>query len=214
MERNFDYGTTSLAAQAPATTGGATGNSLSDLLPPSRPGGSSDEMIEASMFQKKAVEPKKISPERSVELLELFVKQRLDFYRQPIIEEKAPEPEPEPAKPEGKSYGFGAGAELMAARRTKPVPKPVAKPVGPQAIYGSVSTHDVLMAVRAAMKENDEAGRVVLGEEDVKFVGLAADEGSGEDRVKHAGEYEVEVRPRGAENGVKITVRVVAQEAA
>ena len=168
------------------------------------------EQQDASMFQKRTIDPARLSPARSLELLKIFVKPRLDFYRQPIIEEKEVEPAPEQKKLP-KTYGFGVGAELMEARATQPAV--LKKEKGPQAIYGSVSTNDVLMAVRAAMAVNDEARMVVLREEDVNFVGLDAQEGADADRVKHVGEFTVELKVRGGEGSVSRTGKVIAQEA-
>jgi len=201
MERDFDF--------ALAKSG------LVSLDPPTTTHGgmTTSDKVDASMFQKRAVDPKRLSPERSLELLEIFVPLRLDFYRQPIIEEPAapaPMPAPEAKKP-ARSYGFGAGAELMAARAQQPEAAKPKVASGPQAIYGSVSTHDVVVAIRAAMAENDEAKMVVLREEDVRFVDLAAEDG---ERVKHVGEFVVEVKVKGVEEGVKRNIRVVAQEVA
>lgn len=173
-----------------------------------------EELINASMFRKKAPEVDKISPERSMELMEIFVPGRLDFYRQPIIEEikeTIPAPVEEPVRAERRPKAlYGAGADLMAARERGPEPP---KPVGPQAIYGSVSTHDVLVAIRAAMANNDESARVVLVEDDISFVDLPALEGAEAGRVKHVGDFTVEVKIKGAEaTAATRLVKVHAQE--
>lgn len=194
----------------------------------------SEEMKEASMFQtsqRRKLEVERMSPERARELVEIFLPARLDFYRQPIMEEvetKPPPDEPATSKPQRQQRGVSSAADdLMAARSYTPPPAPSpTKPTGPQAIYGSVSTHDVLVAVRAAMGTNDEAARVVLQEEDIKFVDLPKhemerDQYEGEnDRVKHVGEFVVEVRVKGlaggeeGQGGLRRVVRVVAQEGA
>lgn len=72
--------------------------------------------------------------------------------------------------------------------------------------------------MKAVLAENEEASKVVFGEEDVRFVDVEV-EGQTErlaetDRVKHLGEFEVEVRIRGGGAAVKRVVRVVAQEGA
>lgn len=70
--------------------------------------------------------------------------------------------------------------------------------------------------MKAVLAENEEASKVVIGEEDVKFVvegGQQQQEKSAEtDRVKHLGEFEVEVRIRGTGAAVRRVVRVAAQE--
>jgi hypothetical protein len=160
------------------------------------------------------MEVEKLSPERSGELLEIFVGPRIEFYRQPIIEEKVPEePEAEDQTPDPLLGGSGAAAELMAARRpsaksTKPDMK-----TGPTSIYGSVSALDILQAVRAAMARNDEAARVVLQEEDITFVDLPETEHSEAGKVKHIGDFTVEIKVRGSDAVIKRTVRIVPQEA-
>lgn len=155
-------------------------------------------------------EVEKLSPERSIELLEIFVNPRLDFYRQPIIEEKELEEEA-PAAPkikERQRTASSAAADLLAARMQAPKEPP--KPAGPQAIYGSVSTYDILVAVRVAIAENDEAARVILAEGDIRFMD---EEARAEGKVKHVGDFTIEIKVKGAERGVKRTVRVVPQEA-
>ncbi|TKA82067.1 hypothetical protein B0A55_01534 [Friedmanniomyces simplex] len=195
IERDFDFRLNSLITPTITTLDPAT--------EAARGGMTATAKEEASMFQRRTLDPARLSPERSMELLEIFIPSRgLEFYRQPIIEEKEPEPAPapEPRKP-SRSFGFGAGAELMAARAQKPEPVKVKAPEGPQAIYGSVSTHDVLVAVRAALAENEEARMVVLRDEDVRFVDLVGAEET--DRVKTVGDFVVEVKVKGVDEGVQ-----------
>ncbi|KAH9820945.1 Ribosomal protein L9, N-terminal domain [Teratosphaeria destructans] len=171
---------------------------------------SRSEVQNASMFQKKAA-PERIDPERSIELIDIFVPPTgLEFYRQPIMEEKESEPVPEPEKPKRNTdLGLDAGAELLAARASAPKSK------RPQAIYGSVSTKDVLTAVKAALATNDEASRVALHEEDVQFVDMRkVQKGAEADRVKHVGDYVVEIGVKGVERRVRRPVKVIAQESA
>jgi hypothetical protein len=189
MERDYGFGLQSRAV--PKQTG-------LDLEAGSM---SSAELKSASAFNK--VEVKRLSPERSGELVELFVGPRIEFYRQPIIEEL------EVKSPESLVEGTGAAADLMAARR--PVAKPVVR-AGPTPIYGSVSALDVLQAVRATMARNDEAARVVLHEEDIQFVDLPETEHSEAGKVKHVGDFTVEIKVRGVDTVMKRTVRVIPQD--
>lgn len=168
------------------------------------------EIKSASAFQQIGIE--RVSPERSGELLEIFVGSRIEFYRQPIMEVVA-EQEVEEKKPESLVEGSGAAAELMAARKpSAKVSKPVAK-AGPTPIYGSVSALDVLQAVRATMARNDEAARVILHEEDIVFVDLPETKHSEAGKVKHIGDFTVEMKVRGSDVVIKRTVRVIPQEA-
>ena len=161
----------------------------------------SAELKSASAFNR--VEVQRLSPERSGELVELFVGPRIDFYRPPIVEEL------EVNNPEPLIEGTGAAADLMAARR--PVSRPVGK-AGPTPIYGSVSALDVLQAVRATMARNDEAARVVLHEEDIHFVDLPETEHSEAGKVKHIGDFTVEIKVRGVDSVMKRTVRIIPQD--
>ena len=189
MERDYGFGLHSRAT--PQQTGSAL----------EAEGMTSTELKSASAFHK--VEVQKLSPERSGELVELFVGPRIEFYRQPIMEElevKSPEPLIE---------GTGAAADLMAARRA--AAKPLVK-AGPTPIYGSVSALDVLQAVRATMARNDEAARVVLHEEDIHFVDLPQTEHSEAGKVKHIGDFTVEIKVRGVDAVTKRTVRIIPQD--
>ncbi|KAK5169392.1 uncharacterized protein LTR77_005367 [Saxophila tyrrhenica] len=211
VARDFNYGLASTTSEAMAPWQKDIPGDIKKM--------SNDEVVNASAFQKK-VEVERLSPERGVELLEAFVRPRLEFYRQPIIEEKKEEEMveevPEPERKPQRSYGGGAGAELLAARMGGVVQPRMEKGkgevVGPQAIYGSVSPLDVLQAVRAAMAENDEAKRVVLSEQDVQFVDLPETEGETAKVVKHVGDFAVEINLKGADTTVRRVVRVIPQE--
>ncbi|KAI7528280.1 hypothetical protein KC331_g15821 [Hortaea werneckii] len=205
-ERDFDYGVTNLAKEA-AKMGvpGAIGKYQADIPTDIRGGMSGDEKVDASMFQKK-VETGRLSPERSLELLDIFVPKTVEFWRQPILET----PEPETKKPSMRGFGTGAGAELLAARAGAPQPKKTTN--GNVATYGSVSTMDILNAVKAAMAENDESARVVLHAEEVKFVDLPADMQSETDKVKSVGEFTVQITPKGSEEAITRVVKVHAQQ--
>lgn len=163
----------------------------------------------AALPRRQAPDVEMLSPQRSTELLEIFVGHRLDFYRQPILEEvAAEEPEPEQSKREQRRQGSAsnAAADLLASR-TQVLPEKTAKATG--AIYGSVSTHDILVAVRAAIATNDEAARVILTEQDIHLLDEAA---SKEGKLKMVGDFTVELRLKGSDVPVKRTVRVIPQE--
>jgi len=131
-----------------------------------------------------------------MELIEILVPKRIDFTRTPIDSETPTEPEPQ-QRPRAAS---AAAADLAAAMMGPPKPKLVP-------IYGSVATPDIADSIKALLAENDEAARVVLTDEDIKFVGPR---GVDAIRVKHLGEYEVEIQVRGAPQPVRREVRVVA----
>ncbi|KAI5360967.1 putative ribosomal protein L9 [Septoria linicola] len=155
-------------------------------------------------------EVEKLTTERSVQLLEIFVPHRIDFYRQPIVEEIKEEKADVAPKKEQKRQrtASSAAADLLAARTQKPLEKPQPKFTG--AIYGSVSQHDILVAVRAAIATNDEAARVIVTEQDIEFLNEPA---RTEHKIKELGDSTIEIKVKGEENGVKRTVRVIPQEA-
>ena len=144
----------------------------------------------------------RMSPTHMTELLDIFIPPRLDFYRPLIVEPKAPE------KAEMTHFG-GAAGELLSARLEA---ARLAGESKPQAIYGSVSTQDVLVAMRSVLAGNDDAARVVLQESDIAFVDLPELEGSEAGRVKHTGDYKVEIWIKGASKAVMRTIRVIPQE--
>lgn len=160
---------------------------------------------------RKAPEVEKLTPERSMELLDIFVPHRMDFYRQPIVEEKVeePEPEPEPVKKEERRQrtASSAASDLLAARSQPALKRSQPKTTG--GIYGSVSAHDILVAVRASIARNDEASRVILTEQDIAFLDAASRE---EGKIKKVGDFTVELKVKGVEEGLKRTVRVIPQE--
>jgi hypothetical protein len=80
------------------------------------------------------------------------------------------------------------------------------------AIYGSVSTADVVLTLRAGLAHNDEAARVILNEGDVTF--LTGHEEGDASRVKKLGTFQVEINVPGAEPVVRnIRVKAKAVEA-
>ena len=78
------------------------------------------------------------------------------------------------------------------------------------AIYGSVSTADVVATIKSALAHNDEAARVILTESDVHFV-TGHEEGD-TSRVKQLGIFKVEIKPPGAEEPLIRQVRIRAKE--
>ena len=190
VERDVEYGVTDIAAELSKAKADQENDEYADLR--------------SGFTVRKAAEVEKVTPERSIQLLDIFVPKTLDFYRQPIAEETKPESEPVED-----AFGRGAAAELFAARQKRDEKLKAKEPAG---IYGSVSTQDILAAVRAAMENNDESARVLITEADIKFVNAGTEvEDAG--RVKHVGSFSVEIMIKGAEAGLRRTVRVHAQEA-
>ncbi|KAF2225641.1 hypothetical protein BDZ85DRAFT_69214 [Elsinoe ampelina] len=79
---------------------------------------------------------------------------------------------------------------------------------GGRGIFGSVSVGDVVERVRDVLGGNEEASRIVIGEEHVRFVETEAEGG----KVKTLGQFKVEIGVKGAEGTVARTVRVMPAE--
>jgi ribosomal protein L9 len=130
-----------------------------------------------------------------MELIETFVPATIDFARQVIEQDET----------ETKRYGASAAADILNAAMSASKPK-----LAENAIYGSVSTADVVATIKSALAHNDEAARVVLTENDVNFV-TGHEEGD-TSRVKQLGTFKVEIKLAGAEEGLTRQVRVRAKE--
>jgi hypothetical protein len=79
-------------------------------------------------------------------------------------------------------------------------------------IYGSVSTADVAMNIRALLAADQEGSRVIISPEDIIFtISVKEDEPGNIDRVKHLGDFEVEIKVKGVKDPLRKTVRVLAE---
>lgn len=158
-----------------------------------------------------------LQPERIHALLSTLVVPTLTFHRKPIpAPAAAPPVEPEaaaPAPPKRSPLLAQHMHDLDAAEaEQKKKQEEKEEEAGRRAaIFGSVSTTDVLLAVRSDLALDPEASRIPLDARAVRFVGLA----DGEDRVKSLGAWEVEIAVPGASKFtpevqfVRRTVRVV-----
>ena len=174
--------------------------------------------------------------------MQILLPQRLDFYRQaielkpsPIAPAAAPAPAPTPDPiPEQqppprlphrdrkqRNSSNTAAEDLLAARAAVPrTPEPskqqqaATEPAPRRSIFGSVTTVDVAVAIRALLADNEEASTIVLVDEEVSFLGLEDESGNiiTTDRVKHTGEFYAEVRLKGAVTVVRRAVRIIAQK--
>jgi hypothetical protein len=130
-----------------------------------------------------------------MELIDTFVSPTIDFARQPIEHEKADT---------GTQFGASGAADILMAASM------ASKPKAANGIYGSVSTADVVATIKAALAHNDEAARVLLSENDVRFVtGHDEDDTS---RVKQLGTFKVEILVPGAAEPLVRNVRVRAKK--
>ena len=155
-----------------------------------------------------------LTPERATRLLSTIIPARLEFYRTPIPSNPTPVGRPSQAADPHKDVD-----ELSPT--TIPCLPPDAV-----AIFGSVSTADVAGAIRVWLSVSEEASRIVLAAEDVRFVRKYDDSlasgaqietenaGSWEgSKVKELGEFEIEICVKGASEAVNRTVAVLPQDA-
>ncbi|KAF7443674.1 Ribosomal protein L9/RNase H1 [Pyrenophora tritici-repentis] len=129
-----------------------------------------------------------------MELLDTFVPPTIDFYRQRIEQE---------SQPRARMGASGAADILTAVAMSK------AKS-SPDAIYGSVSSADLVSTIRGALAHNDEAARVILNEADVKF--LSGHEEGDPSRVKQLGTFKAEIRLPGSQEALVRNIRIRAKE--
>jgi hypothetical protein len=126
-----------------------------------------------------------------MELLNTFVPPTIDFFRQRIDQDRESRQRP----------GASGAADILTAAAMASKPKAHA-----DAIYGSVSTADVVQTIRGALAHNDEAARVILNEADVVFV--SGHEEGDTSRVKQLGVFKIEIRLPGAEEPLVRNIRV------
>lgn len=133
-----------------------------------------------------------------MELIDTFVPPTIDFSRQAIEQDRQIEEETT-------RHGVSAAADILSSIMLKEKPK-----ANPNAIYGSVTTADIVATIKSALAHNDEAARVLLTDSDVKFIsGYEEDDTS---RVKQLGTFKVEIQLSGAEEPIQRTIRVRAKE--
>jgi hypothetical protein len=130
-------------------------------------------------------------PDRSTELLDAFIPHTIDFYRQRIEQERNPQPR----------AGASSAADILTAAAMAGKSKAHA-----DAIYGSVSTADVVHTIRGALAHNDEASRVILHENDVQF--LSGHEEDDASRVKQLGVFKIKIRLQGAGETLVRDIRI------
>ncbi|KAF2033672.1 hypothetical protein EK21DRAFT_86151 [Setomelanomma holmii] len=155
-----------------------------------------EEDDEELVTHKRYVRPIEIEvisqPERSMELLNTFVPPTIDFHRQRIEQERDSKQQ---------RVGASGAADVLTAAAMASKPK-----AHVDAIYGSVSTADVVTTIRGALAHNDEAARVILNEADVSFV-TGHEEGDAL-RVKQLGVFKVEIRLPGLEEPLVRNIRI------
>ncbi|KAI0011649.1 hypothetical protein F4779DRAFT_193479 [Xylariaceae sp. FL0662B] len=164
-----------------------------------------DDKNEAPVELPKAQRKKEVltlPPEETISLLKTLLPATLTFARKPIST-PAPAPAPEPAIPRSPSLAMNA-----ATSTSTPTPDPSAAESGPVAIFGSVSTTDILAAIKERLHaDSAQSDRIGLTAESIEILGLEA----GEDRIKHLGTFEVLISASKELEPVRQTIEVVAE---
>lgn len=135
-----------------------------------------------------------LQPERTYALLKELIPQVLTFHRKPIPAPAAAAA-PELEKPNKVSPLLASNIQI-----DEPEPNPTTEPASDKAIFGSVSTADVLAVMKAALKSDRDGAKIPLETKDLRFLGLG--KGDGADRVKSLGWWEVEITVPGASDSV------------
>ncbi|KAL2046351.1 hypothetical protein N7G274_001798 [Stereocaulon virgatum] len=185
-------------------TFGMTKEETAEALPAEK-----EQVLEAPTVQTKT---KLLPSERATEIMESLLPSHVVFYRTPISISEEDTPEPPPIRP--RRAATSAAAELDAA--SEPLPKPPKPQLAK--LFGSVSTADVADSFKAILDQTEEGSRVVLGAEDIKFLGTEQLEGAESQetgieggRIKALGDFKVEARVKGGDTVIR-TVSVRAQE--
>ncbi|KAL1650321.1 hypothetical protein SLS58_001136 [Diplodia intermedia] len=151
----------------------------------------------------KPIEVKGISPERAMQLIDIFVPPRITLIKE-IAKAQPSQTEPkQETKEQPRPWGMSA-ADVLAAASVAP-----AKPADTRVrLHGSVSTADIVTFVKTQLEDNEEGSRVVLSERDVQFLG--GTEPNDDTRIKYLGDYEVEIKIKGTEGGVRRKLRILS----
>lgn len=112
------------------------------------------------------------------------------FARKPIASAVSePVAAPEPAVVRSPSLAANAQVSTEAAPAPSAAAEPTTPPQDAKAIFGSVSSLDILTRIREALLADRNGSRVALEADGIVIRGLEA----GEDRIKRLGLYEVEI---------------------
>ncbi|MCJ1389123.1 hypothetical protein MMC18_001977 [Xylographa bjoerkii] len=157
------------------------------------------------------IQIKLLSPDKATQLIDTYVPEYLEFYRPAISVSETEAAESSSTRRTSRLAASSAAADLAEASEPLPRPQPIA-------IYGSVSTADIVASIKALMTlkgdsaKTVEAARVVLNTEDIRIEredGLQANEER--DRIKTLGDFIINIQIKGGD-AVQRIVRVKAQE--
>lgn len=142
--------------------------------------------------------------------MDILVPKHLDFTRQ-VIEHTPAFAPPVDGEPEVDEKAQDVKQREEEGQRQRQA-NAESGDVGHKAIYGSVTNADVAAIIRQRLSTNDEASQVVIEDADVVFVNVRDESGriGMTDRVKHVGDFRIEINIRGAEAPIGRVVRISA----
>ncbi|KAI1417071.1 hypothetical protein F5Y13DRAFT_103901 [Hypoxylon sp. FL1857] len=152
-----------------------------------------------------------LPPEETLSLLQTLLPPTLTFARKPNPAVSTPPSESKPP-PVPRSPSLAANAATSrdsSSAATTATDSSPAEPA-PMAIFGSVSTNDILAVIREKLLEVDpsQGGRIALEAEGIEIQGLE----EGEDRIKRLGTFEVLISASKDLEPVRREIKVVAEE--
>ncbi|KAA8631856.1 hypothetical protein SMACR_12605 [Sordaria macrospora] len=130
-------------------------------------------------IQTPQVKVQDVTPETAHALLSELIPDTLTFHREPV-----PIPVPQPKLAEEPKI-----SPLIARSAPTPTPQTPSSTKAEGAIFGSVSSTDILNQIKALISGHEDASRIVLRPSSVKIVGLA----DGNDRITHLGRWDIEI---------------------
>ncbi|KAK0628128.1 hypothetical protein B0T17DRAFT_588338 [Bombardia bombarda] len=136
-------------------------------------------------------------PEKAHTLLSALVPETLTFHRRPIYVHAPVAATPPPSVPPTFL------SPLIASVATSPAQEAPDQEPAALAIFGSVSTTDIVARIKSFLTEDLEASRIALEPGSIRFVGLE------ENRVKTLGHWEVEISVGLQDNGLEPVRKMV-----
>ena len=157
-----------------------------------------------------------MKPELATAILSRLLPPSIVFFRTPItVSSPTPvlSPTPKRMSPSLSSGAFlSAAAEAAAKESIAKVQAaqqiPVVVPTERTGIYGAVTTSDIAADLRAMLAEDKDGQYVSISAENISFVALAEED----NRIKHLGTFEIEIRLDNTSEIVRRSIKVNAQE--
>lgn len=157
-----------------------------------------------------------LQPAETQNLLNTLLEPTLTFFRKPIASPPTPasiaaaaraRPEPAAAAPRSPSIAANAGTSQSRAEEVAQA-KAEAEAQANAAIFGSVSTADILASVKETLFAVSPDNRTALEAASIKILDLA----EGEDRVKKLGRFQIEIEAGKGLEPIRRSIEVVSEQ--